>query len=64
MVSPRSNGGFQNSVDDDCKPYKAATSSSARTTATTAGAAGAITITIFSPKLLPITSHPNLQQTA
>src|SRR6516164_751973 len=30
MVSPRSNGGFQSSVDDDCKPYRAATSSSAR----------------------------------
>src|SRR5215469_5252462 len=42
QVPPRSNNGFQSSVDDDCKPYGAATSRAARiirgnsTTATTA----------------------------
>ena len=58
QVSPRSNGGFQSSVDDDCKPYRAATSRTARiipgnSALTTATTAGAITITILSPSSCP-----------
>src|SRR6516225_8104717 len=58
QVSPRSNGRFQSSVDDDCKPYRAATSRTARiipgnSALTTATTAGAITITILSPSSCP-----------
>src|SRR5262249_49070318 len=63
QVSPRSNGGFQSSVDDDCKPHRAATSCAARiipgnSALTTATTAGAITITILSPSSCPRRAIP------
>ena len=69
-VRPRSNADF-NSVDVDCKPYRVETNRAARiitgnsalTTATTPKSNSAMTITILSPRLVPMTSLP-FRQTA
>jgi len=59
-------GPFQSSVDDDCKPYRAATNRAARiipgnstlATTTAVKSSSTMTITTLSPRLVPMTSLP------